>query len=114
MIKFQIGDEKLNFSIDTKSISFDVADLKKTFSTEADKVDFDISSENPSFAPDLFYSTGSVPVPSYRGEYVVTPKTSQQVLNTAGYKMLDNVTVKKITYAETSNQYGVTAWIGEE
>lgn len=51
----------------------------------------------------------------YRGEYVVTPKKDQQtILDTKEKLMADDVTVLKIPYHETSNQFnGKTIFIAE-
>ena len=47
----------------------------------------------------------------YHGEYIVIPKTFDQILATNGKNMEDDVTVKEIPYAETTNEYGVTVTI---
>ena len=44
----------------------------------------------------------------YEGEYVVIPKRRDIVLDTRNKTMRDDVTVKEVPYAETSNQYGTT------
>lgn len=50
----------------------------------------------------------------YDGEYVVTPKTYEQTLETEDKLMLDDVTVLSIPYYKTSNiQDGYTVYIGE-
>ena len=60
-------------------------------------------------------SFGSSAIPAYDGVYDVTPHVSEDViLETSGKKMLDNVTVAKIPYYETSNPYGDTVYIGSE
>lgn len=46
--------------------------------------------------------------PTYEGEYVVTPSFSEQVLETNGYLMADDVTVHVIPVTQTSNEYGGT------
>lgn len=97
LLEFKLKGNDADFTIDTDSENFTVDEGKKT-----------------DFTPDLVYMTGTSPIPAYTGPYVVTPKTSQQMLNTAGYRMTENVTINQITYAETSNVYGTTAWIGEE
>lgn len=49
----------------------------------------------------------------YDGEYEVTPKSSEQVLNTKKKIMYDDVTVGAIPYYEVSNDYGgITVNIG--
>lgn len=51
----------------------------------------------------------------YDGEYVVTPLAKNEVvLETSGKIMLDDVTVRKVPYFETSNDSGgYTVYIGE-
>ena len=51
---------------------------------------------------------------TYGGETEVTPSTQPQVLLTDGFLMADNITVKKISYYETSNQTGKTVYIANE
>lgn len=50
---------------------------------------------------------------NYGGEYEVTPKDTQQVLETKNKNMKDNVTVKGIPTYEISNDFGTTFIIGE-
>ena len=53
--------------------------------------------------------------PAYQGEYVVIPKAeTETILQTTGFKMLDDVTVRKIPYYETSNPSGTTVYIANE
>lgn len=47
------------------------------------------------------------PAPEYQGEYEVTPSRETQVLETAGLKMIDNVTVNPIP-----SNYGLIGWNG--
>lgn len=55
-------------------------------------------------------TSGSIP---YVGPYEVTPLARKQtVLKTANKKMTGNVTVKEIPYWETSNESGLTVYIG--
>lgn len=63
--------------------------------------------------------TGELTVPAYMetniydGSYEITPSSSEQKLDTAGKRLLDDVVVKEIPYAETSNlSGGYTAIIG--
>ena len=62
----------------------------------------------------------TVPVPggdwvAYDGDYIVTPKTDGQTLETANKVMLNDVTIKAIPYFETSNTSGgSTVYIGTE
>ena len=55
-------------------------------------------------------------IESYDGDYIVIPKAfTEQVLETKGKKMEDNVTVKEIPYYETSNiDGGETVYIAGE
>lgn len=54
--------------------------------------------------------------PPYQGDYVVTPAANdEQTLETKGKYMKDDVIVKEIPYAETSNASdGITVYIGAE
>lgn len=61
---------------------------------------------------DAFYSKDK---PFYLGEYEVTPTTSTQVLPTKDTVMIDNVTIKKVPYYETENEFGgSTVYIASE
>lgn len=55
-------------------------------------------------------------VENYKGDYTVIPNAHEQiVLKTKGRKMLDNITVKKISYFDVSNEFGgSTVYIGSE
>ena len=62
-----------------------------------------------------FYNTSSEQHETYSGEYEVTPSTiSSQILKTADKIMEDDVKVNKIPYWETSNEYGITIYIGND
>lgn len=50
----------------------------------------------------------------YNGEYVVTPRVTEQTLPTAQKIMADDVTVKKIPRYDVSNKSGKTVYIGIE
>lgn len=51
----------------------------------------------------------------YTGDYIVTPKIIQSKLPTANKLMIDDVTVRKIPYQETTNPSGgKTVIIGQE
>lgn len=51
----------------------------------------------------------------YMGDYEVTPKISEQMLETYDRHMNENVTIKPIPYYEVSNEYsGKTVIIGDE
>lgn len=49
----------------------------------------------------------------YDGEYEVTPKVTEQILETKSKVMIKNVTVKEITKAVFDNEKGLTVQIGE-
>lgn len=52
---------------------------------------------------------------TYDGEYTVTPRANvEQVLETNGKLMADDVTVFEIPYFETSNLSGTTVYIANE
>lgn len=49
----------------------------------------------------------------YNGSYEVTPSSEEQVLNTAGCNLTNDITVFSIPYFETSNtSNGYTVYIG--
>lgn len=52
----------------------------------------------------------------YNGDYIITPKANSQiVLDTSDKILLDDITIKKIPYYETSNSAGGdTVYIGSE
>lgn len=50
-------------------------------------------------------------IPSYTGDYEVTPTASGFTMPTQNKKMTDDVTVKAIPYYETSNPSGKTVYI---
>ena len=47
------------------------------------------------------------PTPLYEGAYTVTPGDNEQVLETSGYKLSENIKVKPIP-----NNYGLITWNG--
>lgn len=51
------------------------------------------------------------PLPWYEGEYVITPKFTEQVLETKQRSMSDDVTVEKITTLEVDNEAGGVTYI---
>lgn len=54
-------------------------------------------------------------LPIYAGTYEVTPDTKEQTLPTANKVMREDLTIKKIPYAEVSNSSGgTTVTIGNE
>lgn len=53
--------------------------------------------------------------PVYNGPYEATPGAhNAQILQTKDKRMINNVTIKKIPYYETSNVTGKTVYIGSE
>lgn len=58
--------------------------------------------------------SGESRYPFYEGEYIVTPKTFEQSLDTDYKVMSDDVTILEIPYNETSNIYGTTVAIATE
>lgn len=51
----------------------------------------------------------------YEGEYIITPKADEdQVLPTRAKTMVDDLTVLRVPYFETSNIYGDTVYIASE
>lgn len=53
--------------------------------------------------------------PEYHGDYEVTPSASTAIiLETGGLMMVEDVTVRKIPYYETSNITGKTVYIASE
>ena len=46
--------------------------------------------------------------PIYDGPYTVTPATNEQILETERKRTTDDITVEKIPFSETTNEYGTT------
>lgn len=57
---------------------------------------------------------GGAIVDEYEGPYYVTPKVTEQVLDTKNKLMTKNTTIYQIPYDETHNLYGTTVVIGLE
>ena len=53
----------------------------------------------------------TITYPNYDGEYVITPKIEEQILETKNKLTRENIEVKEIPYRETSNEYGYTITI---
>lgn len=54
-------------------------------------------------------------LPKYQGAHIVTPKAdAESILDTSGKILLDDITVQKVPYFETSNDYGETVYIATE
>lgn len=52
--------------------------------------------------------------PTYSGEYEVTPNAHcDKILRTQDKLLKENITVSKVPYFETSNEYGDTVYIAE-
>lgn len=47
----------------------------------------------------------------YSGPYEITPSTIEQIMETKGKDMVENVTVREIPYYEISNEHGSTVHI---
>lgn len=54
----------------------------------------------------VFYAAGDLP--SYGGPYEVTPSRQEQVLNTTGKYLEENINVKEVPLAKVSNTAGGT------
>lgn len=61
-----------------------------------------------SVAGEIIYVGGN----PYQGEYVITPTSSDQTLDTTHKTLMDDLLVKAIPYAEVSNPKGMTIIIG--
>lgn len=82
---------------------------------EKNKNMFNIVDENTlNFTLDLMYIGGDIEGEEYEGSYVVTPKTTEQQLETKNKLLTENVRILKIPYIEISNAYGTTVNIAEE
>lgn len=51
-------------------------------------------------------------IEQYEGDYTVTPKVSEQELQTKNKMMKENVTIEQIPFHEFSNETGTTVVIG--
>lgn len=76
----------------------------------------DISINTNAMTLDIGVESGGGKLPTYDGEYVVTPKPFiEQTLETKNKSLVDDVTVLEIPYSEVTNpQGGITANIGFE
>ena len=50
----------------------------------------------------------------YEGDYIVTPSTDRQILETANKKLMNDVEINSIPYYDIANEYGRTIYIGGE
>ena len=66
-------------------------------------------SGNDSLVATIVPST--ISFPNYDGEYIITPKVEEQILDTKNKITRENIEVKEIPYLETSNEYGYTITI---
>ena len=106
-MRFDIRDNAISFDLQNDALCFGLRDELLIFTaSESQNSDFQVSDDIAGFAPDLTYSSGTSPIPAYTGTYTVIPRTVQQVLNTGGYRMTDNVTVEEIPYASVTNEKG--------
>ena len=55
--------------------------------------------------------TGSISYPNYDGEYIITPKVNEQILETKNKITRENIEIKEIPYRQTANEYGNTITI---
>lgn len=53
----------------------------------------------------------TITYPNYDGEYIITPRVEEQILETKNKITRENIEVKEIPYSETSNEYGYTITI---
>lgn len=74
-------------------------------------IDFHEKAEKIEVKFEESFSNNSDP---YVGEYVITPKKTEQIMNTVGKTMRKDVTVKKVPRYDVSNESGgTTVIIGE-
>jgi len=89
---------------------FDFKQNENTF-----ELNFNCSEQGLNCLFGAVYEVESKDVPIYEGITTVSPDVHEQkVLYTANKKMLNDVTIKKVPYFETSNDSGLTVYIGGE
>ena len=66
---------------------------------------------NPSNQLIAILETASISYPNYDGEYIITPRVDEQILETKNKITRENIEIKEIPYSETSNEYGYTITI---
>lgn len=57
---------------------------------------------------------GGLATKKYTGSYAIIPSSEHQILPTKRKMMIDDLEIKAIPYYETSNETGVTVYIGGE
>lgn len=84
--------------------------------TEGITVPMTVGSDGQTIGMQIGAGYSVVQAQEYEGSYEVIPKAhTEQILETEGLMMTDNVTVYKVPYYETSNLFdGKTAYIAEE
>ena len=105
----------VDFSVDFSNTSqiFDLAFPKKCMPMD---VAFEENSKDfcACFSSDLEVTIAEDITP-YVGDYAVTPKVTEQTLETENKRMAANLKVEKIPYVEVSNPSGgTTVYIGSE
>ena len=72
-----------------------------------------IATDQVNLAVGLGAAYSMIEADPYEGEYEVTPRLSEQYLNTNGLVMQDDVTIHEIPVSRVSNPYnGITVLIG--
>lgn len=95
-------------SIPPLEVNLDITTDLDVELSQVPPIEVDISDANVNLKVDI---NGEI----YRGDYEVTPKVDEQVLDTADKFMTDNVVVHEIPVFEVSNSSGGnTIYIGSE
>lgn len=68
--------------------------------------------QNGSIAGSMRVPIGVVPIDNYEGPYDIIPKVEEQIMDTAGKRMTDDVSIQAIPLYEVSNTCGLTLIIG--
>ena len=80
--------------------------------TESGSINATLTGEEGAIEGTIAKYTASV---VYDGDYIVTPRAHEEVvLETSDKLLTDDVTILKIPYFETHNDYGETIYIGSE
>lgn len=73
------------------------------------------TTESYSMSPDTAINVSLLPVATYDGSYTITPLANEdQVMETSGLLMTDDVTILQVPYFETTNTKGKTVYIASE